>query len=146
MEGCFCIRLLSGVDKAMAHEYFKERDHTTKQYILVVEDDEDIGFLVSEVLSQETSFQAVLVTTGQEALESIDSMTPCLLLLDYRLPDMDGIQLYDQLHAKSGLEPIPTIMMSATLPEDALRKRRIIGMKKPFELDDLIHTVEHLLS
>ncbi len=130
----------------MAHEYFKERDHTTKQYILVVEDDEEIGFLVSEVLSQETSYQAVLVTTGQQALEAIDSMTPCLLLLDYRLPDMDGIQLYDQLHTKSGLEPIPTIMMSATLPLDALRRRRIIGMNKPFELDDLIQAVEHLLS
>ena len=130
----------------MAHEYFIGSDQTTKQYILVVEDDEDIGFLLSEVLSQETSYQAVLVTTGQEALEAIDSMTPCLLVLDYRMPDMDGIQLYDQLHTKSGLEPIPTIMMSATLPLDALRRRRIIGMNKPFELDDLIQAVEHLLS
>ncbi len=131
---------------AMAHEYFIGSDQTTKQYILVVEDDEDIGFLLSEVLSQETSYQAVLVTTGQEALEAIDSMTPCLLVLDYRMPDMDGIQLYDQLHTKSGLEHIPTIMMSATLPLDALRKRRITGMRKPFELDDLIQTVERLLS
>ena len=59
---------------------------------------------------------------------------------------MNGIELYDQLHHTKGLEDIPALMISARLPRQAIEKRSIRGMNKPFELNDLLETLETLLA
>ena len=114
--------------------------------ILVVEDDEDIGSFIVEALLQETPHQALLVTTGSKALETVKTIKPNLFVLDYLLPRMNGIDLYDQLHATKELEHIPAIMMSANLPASEARKRKITCLKKPFELDELLQTIEKLIA
>ncbi len=114
--------------------------------ILVVEDDEDIGSFIVEALLQETSHQALLVPTGSKALETVKTIKPNLFVLDYLLPRMNGIDLYDQLHATKELEHIPAIMMSANLPASEARKRKITCLKKPFELDELLQTIEKLIA
>ncbi len=88
-------------------------DSINVKTILVVEDDEDIGSFIVEALLQETSHQALLVTNGSKALETVKTIKPNLFVLDYLLPRMNGIDLYDQLHATKELEHIPAIMMSA---------------------------------
>ncbi len=114
--------------------------------ILVVEDDEDIGSFIVEALLQETSHQALLVTTGSQALETVKTIKPNIFVLHYLLPRMNGIDLYDQLHATKELEHIPAIMMSANLPASEARKRKITCLKKPFELDELLQTIEKLIA
>ena len=114
--------------------------------ILVVEDDEDIGSFIVEALLQETSHQALLVPTGSKALETVKTIKPNLFVLDYLLPRMNGIDLYDQLHTTKELEHIPAIMMSANLPASEARKRKITCLKKPFELDELLQTIEKLIA
>ena len=114
--------------------------------ILVVEDDEDIGSFIVEALLQETPHQALLVTTGSKALETVKTIKPNLFVLDYLLPRMNGIDLYDRLHATKELEDIPAIMMSANLPASEARKRKITCLKKPFELDELLQTIEKLIA
>ncbi|TMC23891.1 MAG: response regulator [Chloroflexi bacterium] len=114
--------------------------------ILVVEDDEDIGSFIVEALLQETPHQALLVTTGSKALETVKTIKPNLFVLDYLLPRMNGIDLYDRLHATKELEHIPAIMMSANLPASEARKRKITCLKKPFELDELLQTIEKLIA
>jgi DNA-binding response OmpR family regulator len=114
--------------------------------ILVVEDDDGIGSLLVEALSQETQYKAMLVTDGRQALRVIHDIKPCLFITDYRLPIMNGIELYDRLHSTRALEGTPTIIMSAYLPEEEVAKRKLVGLKKPFELDDLLDTVEKLLA
>jgi len=114
--------------------------------ILVVEDDEDIGSFIVEALLQETPHQALLVTTGSKALETVKTIKPNLFVLDYLLPRMNGIDLYDKLHATKELEHIPAIMMSANLPASEARKRKITCLKKPFELDELLQTIEKLIA
>ena len=106
--------------------------------LLVVEDDTGIGALLLEVISQETSFQALLVTDGFQALSVIKDIKPDLLILDYQLPLMNGIELYDRLHSLVGLENVPAIMMSAHLPKSEIEKRSIMGLNKPFEINDLL--------
>ena len=114
--------------------------------ILVVEDDEDIGSFIVEALLQETPYQALLVTTGFKALETVKTIKPNLFVLDYLLPRMNGIDLYDRLHSSKDLEDIPAIMISANLPSGEARKRKITCLKKPFELDDLLQTIEELIA
>lgn len=114
--------------------------------ILVVEDDEDIGSMLVDVLSQETSCQILLVTDAFQALRVMRNVKPNLFITDYHLPQMDGIQLYDHLCATEELAHIPTIIMSAHMPRDEVEKRHLVGLNKPFELDELLDIVEELLE
>ena len=114
--------------------------------ILVIEDDDSIGTLLVEALSQETPYKALLVTDAFQALKAIHQVKPCLFITDYHLPHINGIELYDRLHSTDDLANTPAIIMSAYLPEEEVRKRHLISLSKPFELDELLDTVEKLLA
>ncbi len=117
-----------------------------KPVILVIEDDDSIGTFLVEALSQETPYKAMLVTDGFQALQLVRIVKPSLVITDYRLPNMNGLELYDMLRSMQPLKDMPTIIMSAHLPMQEVRKRNLVGLNKPFELDDLLNTVERLLS
>src|SRR5215472_7992763 len=95
-------------------------DQTDIKTIFVVEDDEDMGTFLVLALREESPYQALLVTDGFQALKMVRDLKPSLFLLDYHLPGMDGIALYDHLHAITDLADVPTIIISATLPTRAL--------------------------
>lgn len=114
--------------------------------ILVVEDDASIGTLLVEALAQETPYSAVLVTDGIQALNVARNVKPCLFITDYWLPHINGLELYDRLQATKDLADTPTIIMSAYLPEHEIRKRNLIGLNKPFDLDEFLEVVEKLLA
>ena len=123
------------------------REGTTlvKKLIVIVEDDAAIGELIVQAINEETPYQASLLTNGKLALHVLKGMKPSLLLLDFLLPAMTGIQLYDLLHAMKALENIPVIIMSAHLPYQELQKRQLPGIAKPFELDELFRAIdEHI--
>jgi len=65
--------------------------------ILVVEDDAAIGNLIIQALLSETPYQALLIADGFQTLKIIRDINPQLLLLDYQLPRMNGIELDDQI-------------------------------------------------
>lgn len=114
--------------------------------VLIVEDDESIGAFILRAILDETSHQAILVTDGHKAIETVKSLKPNLLVLDYHLPRMNGIELYDNLHAHKELEHVPAILMSARLPKEEARKRKITCLEKPFELDSLLKTIDELIA
>jgi CheY-like chemotaxis protein len=120
--------------------------NTAVKTVLVVEDDEDIGSFLIHAISLEMSLQALLAPNGYEALELVERYKPDLFLLDYHLPGINGIQLYDRLHAKNGLEHVPAVMISANAPVKEIRQRKITYIKKPFELTDLLQTIEKLVA
>jgi CheY-like chemotaxis protein len=121
-------------------------EQTNVKTILIVEDDANIGEVFVQAISQETPHLAILATNGAEALNVIKNVKPSLFILDYRLPHMNGIELYDQLHTTPGLEHVQAIMMSAQLPRRELEKRHIVGMHKPIDLDEFLQTIEQLLT
>lgn len=119
--------------------------------ILVVEDDIDLGDLILQVLDlhseqEKSRYSAILVVDSMQALEMVKSLKPDLFLLDYYLPRMNGLELYDHLHGMPGLEQVPAIFMSANPPRQEIEKRHLISVKKPFNLKDLLHTIDHLLD
>ncbi len=84
--------------------------------ILVVEDDADIGSFIVQAIHQETSHNALLVTDGFQALKAIHNLKTDLFIIDYQLPYMNGIELYDQLIDIEHQKTRPTIMISARFP------------------------------
>ena len=132
----------------MAHnrEQASGEDDVKAKTVLVVEDDTGIGNFLVQAISQETTHHALLVSDGFQALKAVASIKPSLFILDYQLPRMNGIELYDHLHATPGLEEIPAIVISARLPRQEIEKRKIMSMSKPLELDDFLNTIERLLG
>ncbi len=117
------------------------------QTVLIVEDDEAIGDFLARLLEQETSCKAFFVTDATKALEAVNSIKPKVFILDYQLPGINGLELFDQLRAIKGLETVPTIMMSANSPpRNAMKERQITFLPKPFELDDLLKIIEKLFA
>jgi two-component system response regulator RegX3 len=102
--------------------------------ILVVEDEDEIAEPLVEGLRRE-GFEVSLATTGQAAL---DAPAPDLVLLDLRLPDIDGIEVCRQLRARSD---VPIIVVSARGEE----VDRVVGLElgaddyvvKPFGFREL---------
>lgn len=117
-----------------------------KKDIMIVEDDEGIGKLLMEIVKEETPYQPAHVTTGKQALFLAPQLSPRLLLLDYRLPDMTGLDVYQQLHSQQEQEPFATILMSAQLPARPFDIPGLIYMQKPFEIDLLLLTMEQLIE
>ncbi len=127
-------------------EPFSTEGEPTTKTILVVEEDRDVGEFLDLALTLETPYHPLLVPDGFQALKVVREIKPDLLLLDYQLPSMDGIELYDQLHASKGLEDTPAILMSSNLPRKEIDKRKIVGVRKPFELDTLLNTIARALT
>lgn len=114
--------------------------------ILIVEDDPAIGDLLTETISYETRYHPIVVSDGIQALKVVKETRPDLLLVDYRLPMMSGIELYDQIQAIEGAAYIPIIMTSASEIEKELADRNITVLIKPFDLDELLETIKRMLG
>lgn len=114
--------------------------------ILVVEDDQEIGRLLVQVLANETPYQVLLAIDGIQALETVKTQVPRLFILDYFLPGMNGIALYDRLHSMNSLSDVPALIMSASLPWRDIQQRHLAYLSKPFELDELLQLIDELLS
>ncbi|EFH89734.1 hypothetical protein KSD_15280 [Ktedonobacter sp. SOSP1-85] len=114
--------------------------------ILIVEDDADIGQFLQQLIEEETPYTTRLIDNGLKALEEAPRIDPCLLLLDYRLPGINGLELYDRLQEYHALHNIPTIMMSATLPVEELGKRGIYQLRKPMDIGSVIRMITHALA
>ena len=138
--------MLSDSAESVRQEYSPTEKSLSIKTILVVEDDVGIGSFLAQAISQETHHQALLVTDGFQALKAVMDIMPRLFILDYQLPRMNGIELYDKLHAIEGLDAVPAILISARLPKQEIDTRHIVGMSKPLELDEFLHAIEELLG
>jgi DNA-binding NtrC family response regulator len=114
--------------------------------ILLVEDDTVIAELLVQMITQETRHLIFSVPDAPEALDLVRNIKPQLLILDYWLPTIHGIELFDQLHNTEGLEQVPAIMLSVNAPLKEIRQRQIIYMRKPFDMFKLLEAIDKLLS
>jgi len=125
---------------------FSREGRQNHKVILVVEDDRDIGEVLVEAITHESPYQAMLATDGLDALRMVAGIKPGLFVLDYHLPGMNGIELYDRLHAIETLADVPALMISARLPRQELEKRTIVAMNKPIDLDEFLQILDQLLT
>ncbi len=93
-----------------------ETDSASVKTVLIVEDDAAIGEALMAFLQDATAYQVLHVSDGFEALKVVRTLIPHLILLDYQLPGMDGLECLDRLRESCGVEHTPVILMSATPP------------------------------
>ena len=117
--------------------------------VLVVEDEEALRQLLSYNLSKE-GFSVALSADGDEALMALDEEKPDLVLLDWMLPNVSGVEICRQLRARSETRDIPVIMLTARGEEED----RIRGLEqgaddyvtKPFSPRELVARVGVILK
>src|SRR6185436_2748031 len=107
--------------------------------------------LIKEILESEPGYKAVAVYDGRRALDLIRSLNrsipPSLVLLDVRMPGLNGLQLYDILQADDTTCEIPIIFVTANSDSAAFRSHHIDNyIAKPFVPDDLLDQVAAALQ
>ncbi len=125
-----------------------QKNPTAGKTVFIVEDDEAIGELLVEAIQQETPYQAVLASNGFQALKMLRTVKPDVLILDYGLPGMNGLEFYDAIHAVKALERLPVLIVSAEAAriQKEIKARQLSQLKKPFDLTDLLEAIERLFS
>ncbi len=114
--------------------------------ILMIEDQPIYSKIMIHALSTHTPYHVIHRPDGLHILELIREHQPQLLLLDYNLPGLNGIELYDLVHSTEGIQPIPSIMVSAELPRAEIARRNIPGLRKPCRITDLIQIIDSTLA
>ncbi|MBY0336206.1 MAG: phosphate regulon transcriptional regulator PhoB [Acetobacteraceae bacterium] len=119
-----------------------------KPTILVVEDEAALLALLRYNLERQ-GFRVEEATDGQEALLRISEAKPDLVLLDWMLPAMSGIEVCRQIRRRPETRNLPVIMVTArTEPQDAVRALDIGAddhIAKPFAIEALLARIRALL-
>ena len=114
--------------------------------ILVIEDDDGIRDILGEVLTEETIHRVFLAQDGESCLNMLQDAAPDLILMDYRLPDTNGLELIDRIRRIKGYEQTPMVLMSASLSRENVVGPHLRYLRKPFDLDKLIQMVDEILN
>jgi CheY-like chemotaxis protein len=119
------------------------------QKILVADDTSEIVDLVRLLLEWE-GYTVAMAANGEDALALAQAIVPDLILLDVRMPKMDGLHVLERLQADPSLAVVPVVMLSVvtTYPQvqKALERGAVAYLPKPFELRDLARMVKWVLS
>lgn len=117
-----------------------------KKKLLIVDDQNGIRVLLMEVFSNE-GYETYQASNGKLALEIVRNVTPDLVLLDMKIPGMDGLDILK--HIKSMNPAIKVIMMTAYGELDMIKEATDLGaimhFTKPFDIDELRMAVNHQL-
>lgn len=119
-------------------------DGPCRGLVLIVDDEEDLAAAV-EVLLQRRGFRTWKVHDGPGAVAAAQELLPDLLLLDYELPELDGLQVIDRLRAEPATRTIPVLLSSAARVSMADIKRADGFLGKPFPESLLFEMVERVL-
>ena len=98
-------------------------------FVLYVEDDPLLSDLVSRKLLSE-KIPAKHIPTGEEALEFLKTETPKLILLDIRLPGIDGFEVLKQIRANEATRDIPVFVFSNFGEDEDINKAKELGANK----------------
>lgn len=119
--------------------------------VLVVEDEADLRLSLGLTL-RVAGHEVVEAATGQEglaaALHPADGEEPDAVLLDLRLPDLDGWEVIEQLRAAGRFPELPVVVASADADPAARQRARALGcvgyLVKPFEPEQLLALLDAL--
>ena len=116
--------------------------------VLVIEDEEAISQLLAYNLEKE-GFTVRIAGDGDEALAALEEEQPDLVLLDWMLPSVSGIEICRQMRARPGTRGTPVIMLTARGEEEDRVRGLDVGaddyVTKPFSMSELVARMRAVL-
>lgn len=119
----------------------RSADGAERRPVLVVEDDEVILSTIEYILLEE-GYAVILAANGKEALEQTQANPPCLILLDMKMPVMDGWAFAAAYREQPG--PHAPILVMTAAQDSRSRAAEVAAdgfIAKPFDVDHLIDLV-----
>ena len=117
----------------------------TKGPILVVDDDKFIRETLVAVLEDE-GYGVQVAEHGAEALALMEAAPPRVVLLDLRMPVMDGWTFAREVRARGYTAPIIVLTAAQALPRETEHVEADAIMEKPFDIEELINQIEQLCA
>lgn len=118
---------------------------TSKASIIIIEDEKNICSFIEHILEPQ-GYRVITASTGREGLQYITSDHPDVILLDLGLPDMDGIEIIEQVRVWSS---VPIIVISARTTEKSKVAALDLGaddyLTKPFGTGELLARIRTAL-
>jgi CheY-like chemotaxis protein len=115
--------------------------------ILVIEDEEGIRKFITRAL--ESSYEIHLAASGEDGLKQARWVKPDLILLDLRMPGMDGLTVLAKLKGNPQTSGIPVVIVSVQGETDMLLECQRAGATdhviKPFDIEDLRRVIQRQL-
>lgn len=117
--------------------------------ILIVDDEEDFLALLKQSL-EIRGFDVITATNAVEAGMELANKLPGLILLDIRMPGINGFQACDAIKKNPATKNIPIIIISAIGEESEIKKARKMGVVdyfvKPIDMEKLINKIKEVLG
>ena len=115
--------------------------------LLVADDDASIRSLLKQLLSDE-GFAVIEASTGIEVVDKVKESSPDLVIMDVRMPELDGIEALSRVKATNPKTAV--LVMTAYGSSNAAIRAMELGafdyITKPFELDKISHSVKRVLD
>ena len=132
------------VDPVTAPE-IEVRRRKVRQRILIVDDDHAQTEVLAHCFTKQ-GYNTLIAYTGQMGLQMARAEFPDLILLDIRLPDIDGLSVCHELNDDPETCDIPIIVLSAMERPDIIRRTRSAGchyfLRKPYDPNALLMLVQ----
>lgn len=115
-------------------------------HVLLVEDEP--GTLTTVALLLEMSgFRVTQASNGERALQQLSRERPDIVLTDFMMPHVNGLELIQAMRAQPALAAIPVILTSAALPADIEPSKVAQGfITKPYRIEAVIQLIESILA
>lgn len=113
--------------------------------ILIVDDEENIRLLYDQELREE-GYETILACDGKECLDKVQKERPDLIVLDIRMPRMDGLEAIGKIIEMDKSIPIVINSAYATYKDDFMSWAADAYVVKSFDLDSLKSTIKEILE
>ena len=119
------------------------------KHVLIAEDDPDIALLLTEAIGERLYIATHVVENGALVPDVLGSCRPDLLILDVRLPGLNGLDVFDLIRNDTHCQGVPILFLTGN-PEMAETVFSPTGehriMAKPFDVDELLAVVDDMVD
>lgn len=115
--------------------------------ILVVDDEHLIADILCYALEDE-GFVVVKASNGQKGLELLERERPALIITDFMMPVMDGLEFAKAIRALPSVNHLPIILISGAQAHIGMKRSELFNavLEKPFNIDSILANVRGLLA
>lgn len=121
-----------------------------KPSILVIDDDTSIGILTKSRLMRENQYDVIMADNGLDGINMIFNKNPDLIILDWIMPGMNGLEVLNEIKGNPSTTHIPVLMLTGKNLvgeiEDAFNAGADDYLTKPLDLAKLSKKVNEILN
>jgi CheY-like chemotaxis protein len=122
-----------------------------KKHILIIDDDEDdVKFFHAAVIEAQLQCKCTWAKNGTQALEQLQYITPDLILLDYNMPGLNGLQCLVYIKKLPLCTHVPVILQSPQMTKQLRKQGMLAGaaacIAKPASLSELRNMVTDVIT